>query len=381
MYVSAPTSQALAGYLGAIAGMRADLKAGVLSAEDVERKLTRRTRCTLDRAARSYMDAGLALNTRRRVASALATHLRELAPLELLDLEPKRLVAWIERMRRAHLGAGTIAMQWRTLRAIVRHAAERGWIAQSPWGIWRPTSRAGRAGRDRLPREATRSPAELGRLLEAAEQLDAIEREGTFYGRGELTAKIACAALLGLRQRELAGLRWSDVEWDACEVAIVRQGEGQPTKARTVDVLQASPRLFEVLEAHRRRLMDACLYLVDGPVFPWRGDPVVHALGLIVSYPPRSDVLSSRALRRAVERAGLPNVERWTPHSLRDSFVTLESVGAGGDLAALARRSRHGSTASLFRYLRALQRGPASAAPGFTIPERLALPAAPTEPR
>jgi hypothetical protein len=40
---------------------------------------------------------------------------------------------------------------------------------------------------------------------------------------------------------------------------------------------------------------------------------------------------------------GLPHAERWTPHSLRDTFVTLEAEGAAGDLAAVAERSRHAS--------------------------------------
>ena len=104
-----------------------------------------------------------------------------------------------------------------------------------------------------------------------------------------------------------------------------------------------------------------------GPVFPWP-----HAARwpdhYVAPYPPRAEVLTTTALRRAVARAGLPNPARWTPHSLRDSFVTLEAAAAGGDLSRVAPRSRHRSMGSLVRYLRALERGPAAAGPGFELP-------------
>ena len=370
LYLRASSPKQLAGYVDQVDRMREDLHAGAVSAEDVCRKLDRARGVTLERAARSYMEAGLAANTRRRVASALATHLATLAALQLLELDGPRLSRWIERMRARGLAAGTIAVQWRTLRAIVRHAAERGWIARSPWGAWRPTSRGGRPGADRLPREAARSPRELVQLLEAAHTLDRRQRSAV-RGVGQLEAAIACAALLGLRQRELAGLRWSDVDAVAGEVAIVRQGREDPTKGRRVDVLQADPRLFEVLERHREVLRDLELYDPRGPVFPHRStrEPgsVSRDRGPVQPYPSRAEVLPTRALRTAVQLAGLPNVERWTPHSLRDSFVTLEAAG-GADLATVALRSRHASAATALRYLRTLQRGPASPRPGFLLP-------------
>ena len=89
-----------------------------------------------------------------------------------------------------------------------------------PFALPRPElERARRPGSDRLPREATRTLAELDALLVAARELDELEAR---RGRGGLEARIACASLLGLRQGELAGLEWGDVDFDAREVAIAR---------------------------------------------------------------------------------------------------------------------------------------------------------------
>ena len=256
MYVSARTPAGLEQHLHLVQRMRDDLRAGAVSPEDVIAKLARMRfgAVTLERAARSYMETAIADNTRRRVASSLATHLAELAPLELHQLEGPRMAAWLEGLRRKGLAGSTSRLQWRTIGAIVRHASERGWIARAPWGTWRPSARGGRPGADRLPREATRTLAELDALLVAARELDAIAG-GRGLRPGGLEARIACAALLGLRQRELAGLRWTDVDAGSREVAIVRQGDGGLPKQRTVDVLQAAGRLFDVLERWRRELV------------------------------------------------------------------------------------------------------------------------------
>jgi integrase len=384
LYVSAATAGELARIVGELGVMRRELRWGLTSADDVARKLARMKHgpVTLERAARSYMDSSLAPNTRRRVASALATHLAPLAPLELAALEAPRLAAWIDRLRAAGLASSTVALQWKTLRSIVRHAQERGVIASAPWGTWRPTVRAASSRAARLGgREAARSPGELALLIATAAEMDVELRA---RGRlGGLEAKIATASLLGLRQRELAGLRWPDVDPAAGVVAVVRQGEGQPTKSGSVDRLAALPELLDVLERWRLVLAERGAYTPDGPVFPYLARHE-RAWNLARStcggfdtprtYPPRVDVLSGAALRRVVTLAGLPHPERWTPHSLRDSFVTLSAAAAGGDLRTVQRSSRHRTLGSLVRYLRELERSSGVAPALFALP-------APAKPR
>lgn len=343
--VSARTRRELEVLLDHLDGLRNRLRLGTIAESDVARMLFRLRKgqeFTLAQAARSYLDrSSISENTRRRVVGYLGSfYLGELAPLTLHELDAPRLSRWIEQLGR-QFTAPTVGVIWRTLRGIVRHALERGMVDRCPWGSWRPTIK----GRvlERAPREAARHAGELRGLLSAARLL----------GDSSVEPKIASAALLGLRQGELAGLSWADVDARAFQVTIARQAGGGPTKGRRVDIVAAVPELFEILDRWAIVLGAAGLYRQDGPIFPcpWRSGP-----GQPLPYLPRAEVLTRAELRRAVLKAGLPNPERWTPHSLRDTFVTLEAQGAGGDLQAVQSRSRHASIASLVRYLRARTR-------------------------
>jgi integrase len=376
--VSAPTPRKLEQRLAYLDDLREARRLGTRSDEEIAKDLEHLGKSpdrTLGRAARAYMERStLAPNTRSTVSRLLSTHLRELAPMNLYALDARRLGKWIDKLR-PQLTVSTIGVVWRMLRAIVRHAAEKGWIDHVPWGLWRPTLRAGDVGPSpRPPREAARDPRELRALLEAADKHDA-ERASSWEPNARepvacLAAKIAAAAMLGLRKRELGGLEWHDVDAGAELVSIVRQADGRPTKHRRVDVVRALPELFARLEQHRARLEARGMYAPGGPVFPcpWKSEP-----GAPAHFPADAEVLTIYEFRAVVVRAGLPHPERWSPHSLRDSFVTLENEGAAGDLAAVRERSRHASIGSLVRYLRARSREPA--APRMVLP-----PAAPSPP-
>ena len=360
--VSAYTQRELDAYLQRISSLGEDLRLGMASAADVDRALRRVVHgpVTLERAALAYAARpNLANNTRRRVESFLARGGRPLAAVELDALDGARLQAWIDALAARRLASSSIGTLWRTLRAIVRYAAARGWIGQAPWGVWRPMLRG--VGSSRRPgREALRSPDELARLLAAAIAHDD-EQRGP--GSGECTPKIAAHVFLGLRRAELAGLRWPDVLWSSAQVAIARQYDGARLKTKTPATLAAPDTLFAILAMHRAALERVGLYAPDGPVFPQArystpGNPRAYTQG---------ECLTIRSLRSVVRRAQLPNPDRWSLHSLRDSFVTLESRGLTlGELAGLAERSRHASASSLLRYLRAHSRAPAP--PGFDLP-------------
>jgi integrase len=357
--VSARTDRELAAYVHQIDGLREQLRLGMIGAVDVDRALRRVVHgaVTLERAARAYMERpNLSSNTRRRVRSFLASAGAELAPLELDAVDAARCQQWIDRRLARRHATSTIGTAWRTLRAVARYAAARGWIGAAPWGAWRPVLRGGA----RPLREALRTVDELARLLGAAAALD----EAGAPGFGEVEAKIAAVALLGLRRGELAGLRWSDLAWASFMVTIARQYIDGAIKGRTVCTLHA-PALFPFLARHRDRLIADDLFLPDGPIFPQRRS---SAPGRARAYT-QGECLTILALRSAVRAAGLPNPSRWSTHSLRDSFVTLESQSKehAGDLASLADRSRHASLASLSRYLRTRSREPAP--PGFSLPD------------
>lgn len=355
-WVHARSQRELDAYLHRIDRLRADLRLGVQSVEQIDRELRylQHGPSTLERACLAYLERpALAKLTRDRVRRAMRGHLRGLLTLPLVALDVPLVGRWIRSLERARLWPTTIATEWRTLRMVVRHAVERGWIAGLPWGQWRPKlSQAPKRG----PREAARNVEELWALLGAARELDLEDRRYLPMAPADSEPKIATMALLGVRQGELAGLRWSDLDWGPpFRVLIARQWEGAPLKNKTAPkIIEPAPYLAIILQRYREHLDFCRMYDPEGPVFPSRqsvlGSPRPYSKG---------EPLTRLQIRAAVERARLPSLGSWSGHSLRDTFVTLEAIASGGDLARVAARSRHGSIASLARYLRAVTRTPA----------------------
>lgn len=346
LYLRAKTSRELEAYLHHLDSLRTGLRLGVRSSDEIDRELRylRHGPITLERAAVAYLERpGLAANTKRGMRSAVDRHLGPLLNKPIASLDVATVSAWIEKVAKGPLlGETTIGTLWRKLSALARYAAERGWIAQAPWGTWRPTRRGGKG---RPTREAARSVDELVRLVHAARELDAVHYTG-------LACKILVAALLGLRQGELAGLRWSDLLWGPpILVLVTRQWSGAALKNKKPCRIESIPELAIALLAHRAAMTERRLYAERGPIFPLPasspGAPRAYEKG---------EVLTRLHMRKAVLLAGLPNIRGWSAHSLRDTFVTLESAAAGGDLARVQPRSRHASLASLARYLRAMNR-------------------------
>jgi integrase len=355
--------------LGHVEAIRDSYRVGAISADDVERQLRRMTLgpVTLERAARSYMESGIAPNTRRSVATFLAGAGAPLAALDVEALGAPRLESWIKSARVRRLARSSALQSWRLLRAIVRHAASLGWISRVPWGAWRPRLPASGYGPGRLEREAARSAEELAELLDAAAMLDAERARAGLLP--DVEPKIACAAYAGLRQGELAGLRWTDVDQVRARLRVERQGGRDRTKQGKRHELRVAPELLELLATYRTRLQAADLHAPSGPVFP---SPGISSPGRPRPYSARADCLPRALVRACAERAQLPNPQRWSAQSLRDTFATLEALAHAGDLEAVRDRTRHASTASLLRYLRSRSREPA--APGFELPSRAARP-------
>lgn len=366
-WLSAPTKRELDAYLHRLDGLRTELKLGLRTSEEVARDLRHLQHgpATVERAAVSYLERpSLAKNTKRRVRALLESdkgaHLRPLLAVPLASLDGAVLAPWIEGLHRAGLHPTTIAMIWRTLRSLVRHGAERGWIGALPWGAWRP--RLSGAPKRAL-REAARTMGELAAILMAARELDEDDLSYLPMASADREAKIACCALLGLRQGELGGLRWGDLEPPT--VLVARQYEGRPLKMGAQAArIETVPELFAILERFRARRAPwwGGGLKPEHPIFPSPksafGKPRPYTGG---------QVLTSLQLRSAVRRAKLPHGGAWSPHSLRDTFVTLEVAARGGDLPGALPRTRHATVASLARYLRATFRDP-SPPPALLLP-------------
>lgn len=362
-WLRARSARELDAYIHRIDTLRTELRLGMRSAEEVDRELRHLQHgpVPLERAVRSYLERpDLSANTRRRVRSYLAGHFAKIAPLALSALDGPRCAQWIDELRRTGLHDTSIATVWRSgLCAVAAHAAERGWIGVMPWGNYKPKLSA----QPKYARESARSVEELAALLLAARELDAVAwAEFAPVDRWSVEPMIAAAALLALRQGELGGLRWHEVDFGPpVRVRIARQWYAAPLKGGRAPVwIEAVEALGEVLQRHRDRLIVRALYERRGPVFPDPCSPPAAPRAYT-----HGEVLSRVNLRAAVERAGLPSIGAWSAHGLRATFVTLESAASGGDLRAVASRSRHASITSLARYLRALSRSRDPAPPAF----------------
>ena len=319
-------------------------------------------RVTLLSASEAYCARkDIAENTRRNVVSVLSAYAEPIASISVWTLDAKTMSTWIEGLK-ARLSPSTVTYAWLTVRAIVRYQVQIGNLSREPWGGWRPQI----AGSKHLTRarEAARDTNELSRLLEAARLYDERQRARVV---SYVEAACAVAVFLGLRQGELAGLAWPDISEARGTVKIARQWDGDGVRAKPKGKraleLRAPVELFGLFVEHERYLRRVELYEEAGPVFP----------SLVDSTPghPRhrergQHPLPPEVLRAVARLAELPNPERWTAQSLRDTFATLEAQSKGGDLVATAERTRHASIASLVRYLRSRTREPAP--PGFTLP-------------
>ena len=327
--LSASTPRKLAELVGWIHDLRSELETGKRSADEVERLIRRQTigSRTVADVVDAYADReDLAPETVRRTRSFVRGVGRPLAGVELDALDAQTCAGWVRGLRSGGAARTTVTQAWCTLRALVRYAAERGWIGRTPWGGWRPVSRTGGG---RLGRECCRTPEELAALIDGADRLSL-----------EVGDKVATSAGLGLRGRELARLEWVDLDLTHQTAALRSSAKNDPARVAmapwlAVRLRRRSERLGPVVTTYDRRVFRPSARAGAGDV---------------------REVLTRRELRAAVALAGLPHPERWSPHSLRDSFVTLEHRRNGGDLAATARASRHASLSSLMRYLHDLER-------------------------
>jgi integrase len=137
--------------------------------------------------------------------------------------------------------------------------------------------------------------------------------------------------LTGLRQSELLGLRWRDVNFDNelihVRSALDRHGNDVPPKTQhAVRDVVLIPALAEMMREHRRtsaydRPADYVFASRVGTPLHWRN-------------------VSRRALKPALAEAGIEPL-RW--HDLRHTFASL-LIGGGANVVFTSRQLGHGSS-------------------------------------
>jgi len=258
---------------------------------------------------------GLVLpSTVEAYAGRLERHvLPRLGDCRLDEIGVDDILTLIGDLRRRGYSGTTIAVTLTPLSRLFAHAVRRGLIQANP------VSKLDRSERPRISRRErpVLNPEEIGRLLEAA-----APRYRTL---------LATAILSGLRQGELLGLHWRDVDFDNqlihVRTALNRKRRDVPPKTeRAVRDVILMPALAQALRRHKT---ETRFNRPDDYVFTTRTGTPHHAphIGL-------------RALKPALQKAGLPPV-RW--HDLRHTFASLLIAG-GANITFVSRQLGHTSS-------------------------------------
>ena len=253
---------------------------------------------------RDYVEAGVAPTTRASYRDTIRVHLAPaLGHVPLVRLTPQAIQGYISDKSRQGLSPTTVRYHVAILHRSLAHALKWGLLTHNP------------ADRVDLPRKARREihvwDSEQVRLF-----LAEARRSSAYY-------RLYLAAIMtGMRQGELLGLRWQDVDLVAgvasVQQTLYRMGKTllvkEPKSNRSRRTVALAPILVEELRcikdeqvARQRQLGDA--YQNQGFVFCQPNGKPLHAHNIV-----------QRDFRRAMERAGVPRIRF---HDLRHCHATL----------------------------------------------------------
>jgi integrase len=280
----------------------ADWKAQEVSAANVERLRTE-----------------LAAGVPPRVADALARRYAAAKP----GLSEARAT---QRATRKRVGIRTINKCLTLLAMIFNYAHKHGLVDRNPAKHVEKIRTAAMTDAAVIDANVL-SPAEVGSLIAAAETARRDKNGKLISNNYRLVVKTA--VLTGLRQGELLGLQWGDVDWLSKQFFVRRAyKEGAfvapktPKSVRRVDLPQSL-----VAELKEWRL--ACPKGEHDLIFPnLEGEPMSHAN------------LTQRGFHPALRRAGLRRIRF---HDLRHTFASL-LIANGEDVVRVSRLLGHAST-------------------------------------
>jgi len=223
------------------------------------------------------------------------------------------VIALIDELRERGYSAWSIRSILTPLSRIFSYAVRRDVIAVSP------ISKLDRTERPAVWKREQRvlNSEEIGRLLAAAPP--------------RYRTLIASAISTGLRQSELLGLRWRDIDFEDGLIrvrnAVDRHGNDVPLKTQhAVRDVVLIPTLANTLREHRKK---SAFKAPQDYVFASRvGTPLYWRN------------VARRALKPALAKAGIEAL-RW--HDLRHTFASL-LIGGGANVVFASRQLGHGSS-------------------------------------
>ncbi|MBL7165942.1 MAG: site-specific integrase [Dehalococcoidales bacterium] len=218
----------------------------------------------------------------------------------LKHLNPQAIQAYYGKATET-LSARTVHHQHRVLSQSLKYAVRQGYLGRNPAELVDPPSPRGRVMR-------TLTPDEVGVLLDVAQY--------SYY-----YPVVYTALSTGLRQAELLGLRWRDVDLDLLSISVnrvlyKRQGVCQfkePKTSHSRRRVAMTPKLALYLREHQAE-REALAWQLGQP-------PTLDSL--VFSHPdgrPLDPSVLSHEFGRTARRAGLTGVRF---HDLRHTFASL----------------------------------------------------------
>jgi integrase len=223
------------------------------------------------------------------------------------------ILGLIARLDKKGLSGASIRSMLTPLSRLFSHAVRRGVIPANPVSRLDRTERPGAW----MSEKRILNRNEIGRLLDSA--------------RPQYRTLLATAIFSGLRQSELLGLRWTDIDWAEKVIhvrrAVDRTGRDVPLKTRhsSRDVV-LMPALVEALRGHRERSRFK--------------EPEDFVFASRVGTPLHRRNAWRQAFRPAFTKAGIERL-RW--HDLRHTFASL-LIGGGANVVFVSRQLGHGSS-------------------------------------
>lgn len=253
--------------------------------------------------------------TREHYVRALDRHLYpRIGQRQIATIDEEAIADVIEDLHRQGLSGWTIRGILVPLGRVLTYANRKKWIERNPLRTLERSER---------PRIVQREM----RILQAGE-IDALLRAATPRWR----ALFATALLSGLRQSELLGLRWADIDFDAELIHVRRQfSRGaeytQPKTARALRSVIRPPSLATLLHDH---------HAASAPSEP------ADAVFATSSGRPHNHRNVTRALATAVAASGLnrEGEPRLRFHDLRHTYASI-LIGEGVSAVFAARMLGH----------------------------------------
>ena len=226
--------------------------------------------------------------------------LRALGQIQLKHLQASDIQAYYGKACES-LSARTVHHQHRVLSQSLKYAVRQGYLGRNPCELVDPPK-----PRNKVMRTLT--PTELAVLLETAQ-------DNQYY------AVIYTAVNTGLRQAELLGLRWRDIDLDmlsisVSQVLLKRRGTCQfkePKTSRSRRRVTMTPKLVCYLREYKAERDSLYWHLGQPPTL----DSLIFSS---TEGKPLDPSILSHAFHKIAESAGLQNVRF---HDLRHTFASL----------------------------------------------------------